>query len=125
MSRQPLSDIELERRLGRERLDALSFARFGAVMITEDVLSGRRTPDIMFRQEPDSDFPFSGWVFLSSEESADASPDERGLEFQECVAILRVAPEVATYLDQPPGTQLVRSDDETFEPDTEDETHDG
>jgi len=122
--RKPLSDSDLEQRLGRERLDALSLARFGGVMMTDDVFSGRRTIDLMFREDPDPKLPFSGWVLLSSEESPDASADERGLELHDCLAALRVAPEVAAYLDMPPGTELVRTGARTFEKDTDEYTND-
>jgi hypothetical protein len=109
--RKPLAEF------GLDRLDAFSLARFGGVMMTDDVYSGRRTIDLMFRENPDPKLPFSGWVFLSSEESPDASADERGLELHDCLAALRVAPEVAAYLDMPPGTELVRTGERTFEKD--------
>lgn len=122
--RKPLSDLELEQRLGRERLEALSFARFGCVMMTDDVFSGRRAIDIMFREDPEPGIPFSGWVFCSSEAKPGASADEMGLEFHDCWEALRVAPEVAGYLDMPPGTELVRTGERTFEKDLEDDTSD-
>ena len=62
--RNALSDVELEHRLGRARLAELSLAQFGGVMMTEDVFSGRRTIDLMFRRESDQKLPFSGWVFF-------------------------------------------------------------
>jgi hypothetical protein len=117
--RKLLSDSELEQQLGRERLDALSLKHFGGVMMTDDVFSGRRTIDLMFRENPEPILPFSGWVFLSSEESPDASAEERGLELHDCLAVLRVAPEVAAYLDMPPGTELVRTGERTFEKDSD------
>jgi len=117
--RKQLSKEEVELRLGREKIDALSLSRFGGVMITDDVCSGRRTADLMFREKPDANLPFSGWVFLSSEESPDATTNERGLELHDCLAILRVAPEVAAYLDLPPGTELIRTGESTFEPNTD------
>jgi hypothetical protein len=100
-------------------LAELSLAQFGGVMMTEDVFSGHRTIDRMFRQEPDQKLPFSGWVFLSGEESPEASADERGLRLHDCLAVLRIAPEVAAYLNLPPGTELVRTSNETFEPNAE------
>ena len=69
----------------------------------------------MFREEPDLDLPFSGWVFLSSKESPTASPEERGLALHDVRAILRVAPEVAKYLEMPPGTLLFRTGADRFE----------
>jgi hypothetical protein len=117
--RNALSNAELECRLGPARLAELSLAQFGGVMMTEDVFSGHRTIDRMFRQEPDQKLPFSGWVFLSGEESPEASADERGLRLHDCLAVLRIAPEVAAYLNLPPGTELVRTSNETFEPNAE------
>jgi hypothetical protein len=114
---QPLSDTELEERFGHSKLQALSLAAFGGVMATEQVLAGRSPVNIMFRQKPEPSLPFSGWVFLSSEESPETSADERGLNLHDCIAILRVAPEVAPYLDRPPGTHLVRSDAGKFDDD--------
>ena len=109
--RQRLSDAELEKRLGRERLEALSLARFGGVMISDDVYSGRCVVDYMFREEPNEGPPFSGWTFFSSESGEDAAA---GVELRDCLALLRVAPEVAEYLDMPPGTVLVRTGEATF-----------
>ncbi len=91
-------------------------------MISADVYSGRRVVDMMFREE--SDRPkgiFSGWTFFSSAEPADATPEQRGLELHDCLAILRLAPEVAQYLDMPPGTVLVRTGDKTFKIDEADD----
>jgi hypothetical protein len=115
--RRRLSDADLERLLSKERLEAFSMSRFGGVMLTADVFSGHRIADIMFREEPDLDLPFSGWVFLSSEESPTASPEERGLALHDVRAILRFAPEVAGYLEMPPGTQLFRTGADRFEAD--------
>lgn len=123
-ARQPLSNEELERRIGREKLDAFSLARFGGVMMTDDVFSGRQTVDLMFREDPNPELPFSGWVFCSSEETPDASPEERGVELRDCRAILRVAPEVADYLNMPPGTHLVRTGEQSFEPDPDEDAND-
>jgi hypothetical protein len=109
--RKQLSDTELEQRLGRERLEALSLAQFGAVMIGDAVLSGRLVADMMFRVEPDMNVPFSGWTFISSE-----SPEDN-IEMHDCLGILRVAPEVAHYLDLPPGTELSRISETKFEVD--------
>ena len=111
--RKQLSDTELEQRLGRERLDGLSLARFGAVMIGDAVLSGRLVADMMFRVEPDMNVPFSGWTFISSEK-----PDDN-VDMHDCLGILRVAPEVAQYLDLPPGTEMSRVSDTKFEVDNE------
>ncbi len=107
-----LSDAELEQHLGRKRLSALSLARFGGVMISDDVFSGRRVVDHMFREEPKPGLPFSGWTFFSSESGPNAAD---GAELHDCLAILRVAPEVAPYLDKPPGTVLIRTGETTFE----------
>jgi hypothetical protein len=104
-----LSNAELLKRLGRGRLDAFSLARFGAVMISNDVFSGRLVTDTAFREEPDMKAPFSGWTFFSSEEPAD------NLELHECIAILRVAPEVAEYLHLPAGTNLFRAAETAFD----------
>ena len=119
---KPLSDVELEERFGRSKLETLSLATFGGLMITDEVLSGRSPVDIMFRQEPEPGLPFSGWVFLSSAESPEASADERGLNLHDCIAILRIAPEVAPYLGRPPGTHMVRNGAAEFEDDP-DENH--
>lgn len=108
------SNKELQAALPRSRLEALSLARFGGVMISEAVYSGARKVDIMFREKPDPNLPFSGWVFLSSSEPAHASPEKRGLKLHDCLAILRVAPEVAAYLDLPPGTHLMRTGKDRF-----------
>jgi len=62
--RERLSDDELEQRLGRKRLDSLSLARFGGVMISDEVFSGRLVVDRMFRDEPEPNLPFSGWSFF-------------------------------------------------------------
>ena len=108
--------------MGHERLEALSLARFGAVMISGDVYSGRRVVDYVFREESDRQKGvFSGWTFFSSQEAADATSDQRGLELHDCLAILRIAPEVAAYLDMPPGTVLVRTGEQTFEVDTDED----
>jgi hypothetical protein len=110
--RKQLSDTELEQHLGRDRLEALSLARFGSVMIGDAVHSGRLVADMMFRVEPDMNLPFSGWTFISSEK-----PDDN-IEMHDCLGILRVAPEVAQYLDLPPGTEMSRISDTKFEVDT-------
>ncbi len=110
--RKPLSDCELQQRLGQERLNALSLGRFGAVMISNDVVCGRREVDWMFRGEPEPGVPFSGWTFFSSDDTAGATC---GLALHDCLAILRVAPEVAQYLDMPPGSALKRTGKITFE----------
>jgi hypothetical protein len=112
--RKQLSDTELEERLGRERLEALSLARFGSVMVGDSVLSGRLVADMMFRVEPDMNMPFSGWTVISSE-----SPEDN-IEMHDCLRILRVAPEVAQYLDLPPGTEMSRTGETTFEVDSDD-----
>jgi hypothetical protein len=65
--------------------------------------------DTMFRDEPDMKVPYSGWTFLSSEHPAD------NLELHDCLAILRVAPEIGQYLDLPPGTTLFRTGETEFE----------
>ena len=117
-NRRRLSQEELEQRLGRERLGALSLARFGGVMISDNVFNGRHVVDHMFRTEPDPRLPFSGWTFFSSEDQLSAS---RGLELHDCLAILRVAPEVAQYLDMPPGTDLTRTGETTFEIDDDED----
>ena len=113
-----MTDAELEQRLGRERLEALSLKQFGGVMMSEAVYSGRLEADMMFRSEPNPKLPFSGWVFISTEDE-DISSEEHGLDLHDCLAILRVAPEVAAYLDLPPGTELIRTGAQTFAPDTE------
>ena len=111
-----LSKESLEHLLGKKRLDAMSLKALGAVMLTADVASGRRRPNIMFREQPDPKLPFSGWVFLSGDEAPPAFSAIRGLELCDPLAILRVAPEVAAYLDMPLGTRLVRTGKTTFEP---------
>ena len=113
--RKVLTDKELDRLFTRKCMDAWSLSAFGGVMITKEVYSGRRVVDIMFRQEPDPGLPFSGWVFMSSGESPYTSSEERGLELHDCRAILRIAPEVATYLHMPPGTHLIRRGKHKFE----------
>jgi hypothetical protein len=117
--RVPLTGEQLEQCLGRARLDALSLARFGAVMMSEAVYSGSLTMDLMFREKPEPGSPFSGWVFFSSKEPPEASSEKRGIKFHDCLAILRIAPEVAAYLDMPAGTRLVRTGEQTFELDEE------
>jgi hypothetical protein len=114
--RKPLSDKELESLFTREGLEPFSLSRLGGVMLTADVYSGRKMADIMFREEPDAGLPFSGWVFLSSEEAPDLTSEERGLNLHDPRSILRLAPEVAQYLHLPPGTHLVRTGSRTFEP---------
>src|SRR5581483_9436855 len=110
--RRPLSDQELEARIGRERLAALSHAHFGGVIISEKVLSGHQ-PARMVRVKPEPDFPFSGWVFVAdTEPPLDLQADRK---LHDCLAILRVAPEVAGYLDSPFDTHLVRTGEKTFE----------
>ena len=111
-----LSDSELEQLFGRERLAAFSLARFGGVMISDDVFSGRCVVDYMFREEANDGLPFSGWTFFSTESGDDAAA---GVELHDCRAILRVAPEVAEYLIMPPGTILVRTGETTFEKEEE------
>ncbi len=69
----------------------------------------------MFRKEPHQPKGvFKGWTFCSSEEPTDATAEQRGLKLHDCLAILRVAPEVEPYLDLPPGSVLVRSGETTF-----------
>jgi hypothetical protein len=103
-----LSDAELEKRFGRERLNSWSLAHFGSVMISDGVLTGQLVCDTAFREKPDMSVPFSGWTFFSSEAPTDK------IEMHDCLAILRVAPEIAPYLDLPPGHDLLRSSDTTF-----------
>ena len=117
-NRRRLSREELEQRLGCARLGALSLARFGGVMISDDVFNGRHVVDHMFRGEPDPRLPFSGWTFFSSQ---DQLSETRGLDLHDCLAILRIAPEVAQYLDMPPGTDLIRTGETTFEIDEGDD----
>ena len=83
-------------------------------MISVAVYSGRLEVDTMFRQEPLMELSFSGWVFFSSKEGQNLSSEERGLDMHDCLAILRVAPEVEKYLDLPAGTELVRTGAQTF-----------
>ena len=111
---KPISKKALERLLGQKHIEAFSLANFGGVMLTADVSSGRRRVDIMFREEPDPKLPFSGWVFLSSQGSSRLAKD---LSLHDPLAILRLAPEVANYLNLPTGTRLIRAGDKTFEAD--------
>jgi hypothetical protein len=108
---KPISKKALEQLLGQKQMQAFSLAYFGGVMLTADVSSGRKRVDIMFREEPDLKLPFSGWVFLSSQESSTLAKD---LDLHDPLAILRLAPEVANYLNLPPGTSLIRTGDKTF-----------
>jgi hypothetical protein len=116
--RRRLTDAELEQRIGRDRLDELTLARFGIVMISDDVFSGREVVDCMVREKSKTDLPHSGWIFFSSESGDNAAT---GVKMHDCLAILRVAPEVAPYLDMPFGTVLVRTGEATFEPDTDED----
>jgi hypothetical protein len=95
---KPISRKALERLLGEKRLQTFSLANFGGVILTADVHSGSRKADIMFREKPDPKLPFSGWVFLSSQGSRAAAKD---LHLHDALAILRLAPEVADYLNCP------------------------
>ena len=52
-----LTNEQLQERLGRRRLNELSLKRFGAVMISAAVYSGRLEVDTMFRQNPVKEFP--------------------------------------------------------------------
>ena len=113
--RRRLSDADLEKRFGRERLEAWSLGRFGSVMISDEVFHGRLVCDTAFREESDMSVPFSGWTFFSSEDPNDNT------EMHDCLAILRVAPEVAQYLDLPPGHDLFRTNDTTFDVEKDDD----
>jgi hypothetical protein len=110
---RPISKKALEQLLGQERLSTFSVASFGSVLLAADVASGRRRVEIMFREKPDLNLPFSGWVLLPAQGSSSDS-SKSGLSFHDALAILRLAPEVADYLDLPPGTCLVRTGDKTF-----------
>jgi len=112
--RRALSDQELEAGIGRERLAAFSRDCFGGVIISKKVLSGHR-PARMVRVKPEADFPFSGWVFAADREPPMELQAEPTLH--DCADVLRMAPEVARYLDLPIGTYLVRTSEKTFEPD--------
>lgn len=114
--RRPLSDEELEARIGKGRLASLSRARFGGVIISERVLSGHR-PASMIRVEPEPDPHFSGWVFLAHGDMLEHL-DHRKLH--DCIEVLRVAPEAASYLDSPVDTHLVRTGEQKFELDQND-----
>jgi hypothetical protein len=111
--RKPLSVAELTKRLGPERLAVFAPARFGGVIMSEEVRSGRHTIDLMVRDEPDSADNHSGWYLGSTEESTEHG---RPAMF-DCREALRVAPEMADYLHLPPGTRLVRTGARRFEPD--------
>jgi len=85
-------------------------------MLTPAVAAGRETVGIMFREAPEPKFPFSGWVFLSENDFQNLSRGRGSLRFHDPLAVLRIAPEVAPYLDLPPGSKLKRVSRTTFEP---------
>ena len=115
VARKPLSDRKLRALLGARKLADFSIAKFGTVMITEAVATGRRRVNVMFRQPPNPRIPFNGWVFLSGDESASELKSESGLALHDALTILRVAPEVRPYLHLPPGSHLVRCNKKEFE----------
>jgi hypothetical protein len=108
MKRKPLTDAELSERFNKRDMKRWSLAKLGGVMIGDEVVSGRAVCDMGFRDEPDMSVPFSGWTFFSSKHPKD------NIELHDCLAILRVAPEIAQYLDLPPGRNLTRVNDTTF-----------
>lgn len=109
--RKRLSEDEVVKRVGTERLVTFLPSRFGQVMMSEVTRSGRRTIDVIVREEPEPGY--SGWMLISSEEKDDGAEPE----MHNCLEALRVAPELAEYLHLPPGTHLVRTGSRRFEPD--------
>lgn len=117
----PLSDAELEKAIGRLRMDHFLPRRFGFVWISDMITKYGYPVGMMFRDEP-KDKTFSGWTFVSGQE--DDWRYGSHIDLHDAQAILRCDPSFEKYLDMPPGTVLSRQPDGTFAADKEDADRD-
>jgi len=116
----PLSEADLEKAIGRTRIDHFLPRRFGFVWISDMITKYGYPVGMMFR-DPSEDKTFSGWTFVSGQE--DDWRFGSDIDLHDPQAILRCDPSIEKYLDMPPGTALSRQPDGTFAVDEEEAEH--
>ena len=66
----------------------------------------------MYREEPDSTFPDSGWRFFSGYESEEYTDDPNNFNIFDLNTICNYDPSIIKYLDAPFGTAWIRRGNE-------------
>jgi hypothetical protein len=108
-----LSDEEVASRIGKDWYDRFSLAQFGCAWVSPLVFKTSLPVEILFRDEPDTSLPWSGWTIITGME--DDWRLENEIELSDVRRVLRQRPDLATYLDLPVGTTLSLKEDGTYE----------
>lgn len=69
----------------------------------------------MYREEPDSSFPDSGWRFFSGDESDEYCDDPKNINVFHLNTICNYDPLIIKYLDSPYGSAWIRKGDKFVE----------
>ena len=74
----------------------------------------------MYREEPTTGNPDSGWRFMKGDESDEYNDNAENVHIFALNTICNYDPDIIPYLDLPIGTALIRVGDHKFEEDNQD-----
>ena len=74
----------------------------------------------MYREEPDTGVPDSGWRFMKGDESEEYNDNPNNISVFDLNTICNYDPDIIKYLDYPIGTALIRISRNEFEIDKND-----